>query len=105
MPGEIHIEKPAEIDEIEHEDWTPCTDTNTVSREYHQPNNVRAVYRAFSELSEIINQGEHHHYSDTQQSESHNLLSLYRKLLEWYDALPDQLRLGINFTPTVLFTQ
>lgn len=105
MPGEIWIEKPAEIDEIEHEDWKPCTDTNTVSKNYHQPNNVRSVYRAFSELSEIINQGEYQHYSRTQQLESHKLLSVYHKLLEWYDVLPDQLRLGINFTPTVLFTQ
>lgn len=105
IPGEIHIDKPAEIDEIEHEDWKPCTDTETVSRDYHQPNNVRAVYRAFSELSELINRGEYRHYSQTQQPESQSLLSVYRELLEWYDALPDQLRLGINFTPTVLFTQ
>jgi hypothetical protein len=105
IPGEIHIAKPAEIDEIEHEDWKPCTDTDTVSRDYHQPNNVRAVYRAFSELSEIINGGEYHHDSREHELDSHHLLAVYHKLLEWYDALPDQLRLGINFTPTVLFTQ
>lgn len=104
-PGEIEVEKPEEVAEIENEDWTPYTDAGAVSRDYHQPNNVRTVYRAFSELSEIINRGFHQLYPRSHQSESHHLLSAYHKLLEWYDALPDQLRLGINFTPTVLFTQ
>jgi hypothetical protein len=105
IPGEIYIAKPAEVDEIEQEDWKPCTDAGTISRDYHQPNNVRAVYRVFSELSEIINRGAYHHYSRNSQPETYQLLSVYHKLLEWYDALPDQLRLGTNFTPTVLFTQ
>lgn len=105
MPDEINIDKPKEIDEIEHEDWVPYTDAGPISQDYHQPNNVRAVYRCFSELSEIINLAVHQLYSQSFHFKTNGLLSNYYKLLEWYDALPDQLRLGLNFTPTVLFTQ
>jgi len=105
IPGQIEIPKPEEVKEIENEDWRPLTDAGLTSPNNGQLNNVRSVYRCFSELSEIINEGAFQVYARSQQLESHSLLSTYQKLLEWYEALPDQLRLGRNFTPTVLFTQ
>ncbi len=44
-------------------------------------------------------------YSKGNFPKSDKFLVIYKKCLEWYDGLPDQLRLGLNSTPTVLFTQ
>jgi hypothetical protein len=34
-----------------------------------------------------------------------DLLSTYTQYLDWYDQIPEVLKLGINFTPAVLFVQ
>lgn len=36
---------------------------------------------------------------------SKSLLACYTKFLSWYEAIPETLRLGQNFTPAVLFAQ
>lgn len=33
------------------------------------------------------------------------LLSTYTEYLDWYDSIPEVIRLGHNFTPAVLFIQ
>lgn len=34
-----------------------------------------------------------------------DLLTIYTQYLNWYDRIPEALRLGHNFTPAVLFAQ
>lgn len=36
---------------------------------------------------------------------SRDLLGIYTQYLNWYDRIPEVLRLGHNFTPAVLFAQ
>ncbi|KAH7191427.1 fungal-specific transcription factor domain-containing protein [Fusarium oxysporum] len=68
--------KPVIIGEIEASIWVPYTDDEApLQLPCEQPSNERSVYKCFCEL----------------------------KYLNWYDGIPDILRLGQNFTPTVLF--
>jgi len=103
---EITVQKPLIVDEIEWEEWVPYTDEglalNSVTR---QESNVRLVFKCFSELGEIVHNATVLLYSDKPILNSHKLLEIYTQYLQWYDNLPDQLRLGGNSTPIVLFTQ
>jgi hypothetical protein len=104
--GDIEIEKPMIISEVEEEQWIPYTDKGLASeRNATQPSNIRAVYTSFSELSELIHDGLALVHAKGNFPQSANVLAVYKKYLEWYEGLPDQLRLGLNSTPTVLFTQ
>ncbi|TWU71340.1 hypothetical protein ED733_002248 [Metarhizium rileyi] len=74
--------KPGIIGNIEASLWVPYTDDGApLQRSCEQPSNVRSVYKCFCELSELI----------------------YTQYLNWYDKIPEVLRLGHNFTPAVLF--
>ena len=98
--------KPTIIDEIEEEQWIPYTDEGSASeRIATQPSNIRAVYKTFTELSELIHDGLTLVHSKGRFPHSADVLAVFKKYLEWYESLPDQLRLGLNSTPTVLFTQ
>ncbi|RYP71316.1 hypothetical protein DL771_004893 [Monosporascus sp. 5C6A] len=67
--------KPAIIDDIEASLWIPYTDDGApLARSCQQPSNVRR-----------------------------DLLYIYHEYLNWYDSIPEVLRLGHNFTPAVLF--
>jgi len=103
---DITIRKPLRIDEIEAEVWTPYTDeglaVNSVTR---QESNVRSVFKCFSDLGELVHDATIVLYSDTPTLNSQKVLSIYTQYLQWYDDLPDPLRLGSNSTPIVLFTQ
>lgn len=94
------------INEVEEEQWIPYTDEGLTSeRNAIQPSNIRAVYKSFSELSELIHNGLAMVHAKGKFPQSANVLAVYKKYLELYERLPDQLRLGLNSTPTVLFTQ
>lgn len=104
--GDIEIEKPLIVNEVEEEQWIPYSDEGLASeRNAIQPSNIRAVYKSFSELSELIHAGLAMVHAKGKFPQSANVLAVYKKYLEWYEGLPDQLRLGLNSTPTVLFTQ
>jgi hypothetical protein len=94
------------IGEVEEEQWIPYTDEGLASERIAiQPSNIRAVYKSFSELSELIHDGRALVHRKGNFPQSADVLAVYKKYLEWYEGLPDQLRLGLNSTPTVLFTQ
>lgn len=100
------MKKPMIIDKVEEEQWIPYTDEGLASeRTAIQPSNIRAVYKSFSELSELIHSGLAIVHTKGNFPQSADVLAVYKKYLEWYERLPDQLRLGLNSTPTVLFTQ
>ncbi|GAW23233.1 hypothetical protein ANO14919_127850 [Xylariales sp. No.14919] len=96
--------KPAIIDGIEASLWIPYTDDGApLQRSCEQPSNVRSVYKCFCELSELVHQSLYVLHSPGRPLSSRDLLSIYTQYLNWYDSIPEVLRLGHNFTPAVLF--
>ncbi|TVY80846.1 Nitrogen assimilation transcription factor nirA, partial [Lachnellula suecica] len=79
--------KPAIIQHVEDAFWAPYTDDGTpLDQIFEQPSNLRSVYKTF--CSEV---------------NSKALVSLYNQYIQWYDTIPESLRLGHNYTPAVLF--
>ncbi|KXX72886.1 Nitrogen assimilation transcription factor nit-4 [Madurella mycetomatis] len=96
--------KPAIIDDIEASLWIPYTDDGApLQRSCEQPSNVRSVYKCFCELSELVHQSLYMLHSPGKPLSSRDLLNVYTQYLNWYDRIPEVLRLGHNFTPAVLF--
>ncbi|KAH7109367.1 fungal-specific transcription factor domain-containing protein [Dactylonectria macrodidyma] len=96
--------KPAIIRNVEASLWVPYTDDGApVQRSYEQPSNVHSVYRCFCELSELVHRSLYILHSPGRPLTARNLLSIYTQYLNWYDRIPEVLRLGYNFTPAVLF--
>ncbi|PKS12392.1 hypothetical protein jhhlp_000596 [Lomentospora prolificans] len=96
--------KPAIIDDIEASLWIPYTDDGVpLQRSCEQPSNVRSVYKCFCELSELVHQSLYILHSPGRPLTSRDLLGIYTQYLDWYDRIPEVLRLGHNFTPAVLF--
>ncbi|KAI1327032.1 hypothetical protein F5Y16DRAFT_410553 [Xylariaceae sp. FL0255] len=96
--------KPAIINGIEASLWIPYTDDGApLQRSCEQPSNVRSVYKCFCELSELVHQSLYVLHSPGKPVTSRDLLSIYTQYLNWYDSIPEVLRLGHNFTPAVLF--
>ncbi|KAL6857388.1 fungal-specific transcription factor domain-containing protein [Trichoderma novae-zelandiae] len=117
--------KPAIISDIEASLWVPYTDdgedrtttfgidskglpTNVLEgaplqRSCEQPSNVRSVYKCFCELSELVHQSLYVLHSPGRPLTARDLLNIYTQYLNWYDRIPEVLRLGHNFTPAVLF--
>lgn len=107
-PNEIKVQKPIIMDEIEKEQWAQYTDAGTAGPEnpsLRQESNLRRVFTAFSDLSEIIHETIMFLYSNERVLNGPTLVSIYLQYLQWYDGLPDCLRLGTNSTPVVLFAQ
>lgn len=119
--------KPTIIDDIEASLWVPYTDNGKFSlllsnfsmlisvysasdclgaplqRSCEQPSNVRSVYTCFCELSELVHKSLYVLHSPGNPVTSRDLLSIYTEYINWYDKIPEVLRLGTNFTPAVLF--
>ncbi|KAK8070388.1 hypothetical protein PG997_010591 [Apiospora hydei] len=74
-----------------------------LQRSCEQPSNVRSVYKCFCELSELVHQSLYVLHSPGRPVTSRDLLNIYTQYLNWYDRIPEVLRLGHNFTPAVLF--
>lgn len=64
---------------------------------------MRSVYKCFCELSELVHQSLYVLHSPGRPVGSRDLLNIYTQYLNWYDRIPEVLRLGHNFTPAVLF--
>ena len=116
--------KPAIINDIEASLWVPYTDNGglpattqnsepekltpsgaPLQRSCEQPSNVRSVYKCFCELSELVHQSLYVLHSPGKPLTARDLLNIYTQYLNWYDRIPEVLRLGHNFTPAVLFAQ
>ncbi|KAH8126334.1 fungal-specific transcription factor domain-containing protein [Trichoderma asperelloides] len=96
--------KPAIIGDIEASLWVPYTDDGApLQRSCEQPSNVRSVYKCFCELSELVHQSLYVLHSPGRPLTARDLLNIYTQYLNWYDRIPEVLRLGHNFTPAVLF--
>ena len=63
------------------------------------------MYKCFCELSELVHQSLYVMHSPDRPLTSRALLHTYTQYLNWYDKIPEVLRLGHNFTPAVLFAQ
>lgn len=117
------VSKPAIVDHVEASPWIPYTDDGDglsnalwqqqltgdpgapLERNCTQPSNVRSVYKCFCELSEIVHQALYLFYTPGVYVTRKSLINVYTKYLRWYDSIPEALRLGRNFTPSVLFAQ
>lgn len=115
--------KPAIMPDIEASFWIPYTDDGTplvdamyirttdggtgapLQRSCEQPSNVRSVYKCFCELSELVHESLYILHSPGRPLSSRDLINIYTDFLNWYDNIPEVLRLGHNFTPAVLFAQ
>ncbi|PHH87180.1 hypothetical protein CDD83_9208 [Cordyceps sp. RAO-2017] len=96
--------RPAIIGDIEASLWVPYTDDGApLQRSCEQPSNVRSVYKCFCELSELVHQSLYVLHSPGKPLTARDLLGIYTQYLNWYDQIPEVLRLGHNFTPAVLF--
>ncbi|KAI3400743.1 hypothetical protein diail_1952 [Diaporthe ilicicola] len=96
--------KPAIMPDIEASVWNPYTDDGgPLQRSCEQPSNVRSVYKCFCELSELVHDSLYMLHTPGRPIQSSDLLCIYTKLIDWYDSVPEVLRLGHNFTPAVLF--
>ncbi len=62
---------------------------------------MRSVYKCFCELSELVHQSLYILHSPGRPLTSRDLLNIYTQYLNWYDSIPEVLRLGHNFTPAV----
>lgn len=112
--------------DIEASLWIPYTDDGEISaldrsrsqvrlanaatgaplqRSCEQPSNVRSVYKCFCELSELVHEALYILHSPGRPLSSRDLINIYTDFLNWYDNIPEVLRLGHNFTPAVLFAQ
>lgn len=71
----------------------------------HQKSNLRSVYKTFAELAGIVHQTNTCLLSDDPRDITGNVRALYTEYLQFYNSLPDALRLGGNSTPPVFFAQ
>lgn len=98
------IAKPSIVDHIEASPWIPYTDDGAPLHQLGtQPSNVRSVYKTFCELSEIVHRAHYTLYTPGNKLTATSLIDIYTRYLKWYDSIPVALRLGQNFTPSVLF--
>lgn len=76
-----------------------------MDQHFNQLSNLRSVYKTFCELSEIVHSVLYTLYSPGSEIDSRTLIDLYNKYIQWYDTIPETLRFGHNYTPSVLFAQ
>lgn len=102
----IEISKPAILEAEEKIEWVPYTGRGTpVDPSLAQPSNVRSIYRALCEVSEIIHRSLYILYSSGRPISSTDIINIYTEYLSWYSKLPATLRLGGNSTPHMVYTQ
>ncbi|SCO88889.1 related to nitrate assimilation regulatory protein nirA [Fusarium oxysporum] len=98
--------KPAVKRDVEASVWIPYTgDGAPLQLQYEQPSNERSVCKCLCELSERVHKSLYLLHSPRKSLTAHGLLGTYTEYLDWYNGVPEVLRLGHNFTPAVLFTQ
>jgi hypothetical protein len=73
--------------------------------QYKQPSNKQSVYKCLCELSELVHKSLYRLHSPRKSPTAQDLLGIYTEYLNWYNRLPEVLRLGHNSTPAVLFAQ
>ncbi|KAK1658526.1 fungal-specific transcription factor [Colletotrichum godetiae] len=102
--GAFALDQPAIIDATEASLWMPYPDDGVpLQRSAKQPSNVRSVYKCFCELSELVHHSLYILHTPGRLLNSHSLLGIYTQYLDWYIRIPQVLRLGLNYTPAVLF--
>jgi len=98
------VTKPPIVEHIESTSWVPYTDDGApLATAFTQPSNVRSVYKTFCELSEIVHKSLYMLYTPGKPVTSKSLNDVYTEYIRWYSEIPTTLRLGHNFTPSVLF--
>jgi len=100
----MRMRKPILVGLEEEDDWVPYSDgEQPLPRDTQQPSNTRSVYRSFCELASIMHSSSYGLFQPGRGVTSQDLVNLYVEYLDWYNVLPEALRLGDNSTPMVLF--
>ncbi len=100
------MRKPFLVGMEEEDDWVAYSDgKQALQRDGQQPSNTRSVYHSFCELSRIMHSSSYGLFQPGKGITSPDLVNLYVEYLDWYNVLPEALRLGDNSTPMVLFVQ
>ncbi|KAH8742609.1 fungal-specific transcription factor [Diaporthe sp. PMI_573] len=96
--------KPTIMPDTEASMWSPYTgDGRPLEESFEQPSNVGSVYKCFCELNELVHESLYTLHTPGQPLRGANVLYVYMRFTNWYDAIPAALRLGQNSTPAVLF--
>ncbi|KAL5585841.1 hypothetical protein FOVSG1_013533 [Fusarium oxysporum f. sp. vasinfectum] len=96
--------KPAVVRDVEVSVWVPYTDDDApLQLQYEQLSNERLVYKCLCELSELVHESIYLLHSPRKSLTANGLLRIYTEYLDWYNGVPEVLRLGHNSTPAVLF--
>ena len=66
---------------------------------------MRIVGNAFASLADIIHESHYVLYEPKEGLSARSLLGIYTQYLNWYDQLPDMMRLGESCTPSIVFVQ
>ncbi|KAK3376353.1 fungal-specific transcription factor domain-containing protein [Lasiosphaeria ovina] len=94
--------KPPIIDALESLLWIPITDDGLYTK-YSQPSNTRTVFRCLCEISDLVHQSVFMLRTPGRPLTRDALLEIYTNYLDWYDGIPNSMRLGLSSTPAVLF--
>lgn len=76
-----------------------------LQQNFEQPSNVRSVYKCFCELSELVHRSLYTLHTPGRILTGPDVTNIYTDFMDWYEKVPVALRLGLNFTPAVLFAQ
>lgn len=86
--------------------WSRLTFSGSPRQSHHkQASNATSIYNCFCQLTETISGTMYTLYSPVSTITGEVLLNIYTLYLDWYDQMPDALRLGLNSTPSVLVSQ
>ncbi|KAH8719850.1 Nitrogen assimilation transcription factor nit-4 [Beauveria bassiana] len=89
--------------DFETSSWAPYADGDVYFEPHKQLSNVRSLYQYFCKLNETVHESLHLLYSPAQSLTAANLLQNYHLYLDWYDQMPEVMRLGHNSTPAAIF--
>ncbi|KAK6858953.1 hypothetical protein PG995_004806 [Apiospora arundinis] len=89
--------------DIEASPWAPypTEDANPMQHPFQQVSNTQSVFRCFCEISQLAHNAAYLTQTPNHPVTSYMLLYTYNQYLDWYGNIPEALRLGTNFTPSV----
>ena len=103
---DITVKKPIILEELDCERWVPYGDEGFLpDDDRRQDSNERLIFTSFSTISELVHRTTVMLHYEKSSLNGKNVLAHYTEYLQWYEGLPDKLRLGSNSTPVVLLTQ
>ncbi|KAK6858606.1 hypothetical protein PG995_005170 [Apiospora arundinis] len=95
--------------DIEASPWTPYPNQDAVTpasptqHPFEQVSNTQSVFRCLCEVSQLCHNAAYFLQTPNNPTTGCMLLYVYNQYLDWFSSIPEALRLGANFTPSVFF--